>query len=91
MQAAGHRGSTCWGPPSPSFCTHTETRAGRLDPGWSPASAWTCSEGAWLSLSFSGTQFSESDRALSPARPWLMPPGLCECSLLSHLLGCLEL
>ena len=38
MQAAGHRGSTCWAP-SPSFCTHTVTleAQGPRPGGWTRA------------------------------------------------------
>lgn len=98
MQAAGHSGQHLLGPPPQLLHPHSDsrgpgTRAGRLDLGWSPTSAWTCPGGAWLGLSFSGTQFPdlESDFALNPAWPWPTPLGLCECGLLSHLLGCLEL
>lgn len=57
MQAAGHRGSTCWAP-NPSFCTHAVTLEPRdpgqeAGPGLASASAWTWPGGAWLSLSFS--------------------------------------
>ena len=61
------------------------TRAGVLHPpGLAQEEPGSASASLGLSFPF------ESDRALSPAWPWPTPPGLCECSLLSYLLGCLE-
>ena len=72
-------GSTCWGPPAsisaPAQSRGPGTRAGRLDPGWSSASAWTWPGGAWLSLSFSGTRLGcEGARWVIPRTPPLGSP-----------------